>query len=147
MAFPDASINTQTQGGDSAFENLYVFGKLNYDFDQDDIKIRSIDITEPSTFQKNVTFSGDIDVTGSGTFIGDLSADNLTAANANFTGIVTTSGDLYVSGRFRDENSNSGSAGQILASTGNGVDWIDANTTSVNTVSYTHLTLPTILLV
>ncbi len=132
MAFPDASINTQTQGGDSAFENLYVFGKLNYDFDQDDIKIRSIDITEPSTFQKNVTFSGDIDVTGSGTFIGDLSADNLTAANANFTGIVTTSGDLYVSGRFRDENSNPGSAGQILSSTGNGVDWIDADTTSVN---------------
>jgi len=132
VAFPDASINTQTQGGDSAFENLYVFGKLNYDFDQDDIKIRSIDITEPSTFQKNVTFSGDIDVTGSGTFIGDLSADNLTAANANFTGIVTTSGDLYVSGRFRDENSNPGSAGQILSSTGNGVDWIDADTTSVN---------------
>ena len=132
MAFPDPSINTQTQGGDSAFENLFVFGKLNYDFDKDDIKIRSIDITEPSTFQKNVTFSGDIDVTGSGTFIGDLSADNLTAANANFTGIVTTTGDLYVSGRFRDENSNTGTAGQILASTGNGVDWIDANTTSVN---------------
>lgn len=132
MAIPDPSINTQTQGGDSAFENLFVFGKLNYDFDQDDIKIRSIDITEPSTFQKNVTFSGDIDVTGSGTFIGDLSADNLTAANANFTGIVTTSGDLYVSGRFRDENSNPGSAGQILSSTGNGVDWIDADTTSVN---------------
>ena len=132
MAIPDPSINTQTQGGDSAFENLFVFGKLNYDFDQDDIKIRSIDITEPSTFQKNVTFSGDIDVTGSGTFIGDLSADNLTAANANFTGIVTTSGDLYVSGRFRDVNSETGTAGQILASTGNGVDWIDANTTSVN---------------
>ena len=103
MERPSDSINIG--GSDSAFENLYVFGKLNYDFDQDDIKIRSIDITEPSTFQKNVTFSGDIDVTGSGTFIGDLSADNLTAANANFTGIVTTSGDLYVSGRFRDENS------------------------------------------
>ena len=130
MERPSDSINIG--GSDSAFENLYVFGKLNYDFDQDDIKIRSIDITEPSTFQKNVTFSGDIDVTGSGTFIGDLSADNLTAANANFTGIVTTSGDLYVSGRFRDVNSETGTAGQILASTGNGVDWIDANTTSVN---------------
>ena len=54
------------------------------------------------------------------------------ARNANFTGIVTTSGDFYALGRFRDVNSNPGSAGQILSSTGSGVDWIDANTTSVN---------------
>jgi len=132
VAFPDASINTQTQGGDSAFENLYVFGKLNYDFDQDDIKIRSIDISEPSTFQKSVTLSGDLNLTGNAAIVGDVSLDELDARNANFTGIVTTSGDLYVSGRFRDVNSATGSAGQILSSTGNGVDWIDANTTSVN---------------
>ena len=132
MAFPDASINTQTQGGDSAFENLYVFGKLNYDFDQDDIKIRSIDISEPSTFQKSVTLSGDLNLTGNAAIVGDVSLDELTARNVNITGIVTTSGDLYVSGRFRDVNSATGTAGQILSSTGNGVDWIDANTTSVN---------------
>lgn len=132
MAIPDPSINTQTQGGDSAFENLFVFGKLNYDFDQDDIKIRSIDISEPSTFQKSVTLSGDLNLTGNAAIVGDVSLDELDARNANFTGIVTTSGDLYVSGRFRDVNSATGSAGQILSSTGNGVDWIDANTTSVN---------------
>tara|TARA_Y200000002_G_scaffold27024_1_gene20323 strand:- start:794 stop:1738 length:945 start_codon:yes stop_codon:yes gene_type:complete len=132
VAFPDASINTQTQGGDSAFENLYVFGKLNYDFDQDDIKIRSIDISEPSTFQKSVTLSGDLNLTGNAAIVGDVSLDELTARNVNITGIVTTSGDLYVSGRFRDVNSATGTAGQILSSTGNGVDWIDANTTSVN---------------
>ena len=132
MAIPDPSINTQTQGGDSAFENVFVFGQLNYDFDRDNLKIRSIDVSSESSFTKDVTFSGNINVSGSGTFIGDLGVDELTARNANITGIVTTSGDLYVSGRFRDENSNSGSAGQILASTGNGVDWIDANTTSVN---------------
>ena len=132
MAIPDPSINVQTQGGDSAFENVFVFGKLNYDFDRDNLKIRSIDVTSESAFAKDVTFSGSINVSGSGTFIGDLGVDELTARNANITGIVTTSGDLYVSGRFRDENSNSGLAGQILASTGNGVDWIDANTTSVN---------------
>ena len=132
MAFPDASINTQTQGGDSAFENLYVFGKLNYDFDQDDIKIRSIDISEPSTFQKSVTLSGDLNLTGNAAIVGDVSLDELTARNVNITGIVTTSGDLYVSGRFRDVNSATGTAGQILSSTGNGVDWIDADTTSVN---------------
>lgn len=131
MAIPDPSINTQTQGGDSAFENLFVFGQLNYDFDRDDLKIRSIDVTSESSFAKDVTFSGNINVSGSGTFIGDLGVDELTARNANITGIVTTSGDFYALGRFRDVNSNPGSAGQILSSTGNGVDWIDADTTSV----------------
>ena len=132
MAFPDASINTQTQGGDSAFENVFVFGQLNYDFDRDDLKIRSINISEPSTFQKSVTLSGDLNLTGNAAIVGDVSLDELTARNVNITGIVTTSGDLYVSGRFRDVNSATGTAGQILSSTGNGVDWIDANTTSVN---------------
>ena len=131
MAIPDPSINVQTQGGDSAFENVFVFGKLNYDFDRDDLKIRSIDVTSESAFAKDVTFSGSINVSGSGTFIGDLNVDELTARNANVTGIVTTSGDFYALGRFRDVNSNPGSAGQILSSTGNGVDWIDADTTSV----------------
>ena len=131
MAIPDPSINVQTQGGDSAFENIFVFGQLNYDFDRDDLKIRSIDVTSESAFAKDVTFSGSINVSGSGTFIGDLNVDELTARNANVTGIVTTSGDFYALGRFRDVNSNPGSAGQILSSTGNGVDWIDADTTSV----------------
>ena len=131
MAIPDPSINVQTQGGDSAFENVFVFGKLNYDFDRDNLKIRSIDVTSESAFAKDVTFSGNINVSGSGTFIGDLGVDELTARNANVTGIVTTSGDFYALGRFRDVNSNPGAAGQILSSTGNGVDWIDADTTSV----------------
>ena len=132
MAIPDPSINVQTQGGDSAFENLFVFGQLNYDFDRDDLKIRSIDVTSESAFAKDVTFSGNIDVSGSANITGDFDVDELTARNANITGIVTTSGDFYALGRFRDVNSNPGAAGQILASTGNGVDWIDANTTSVN---------------
>ena len=132
MAIPDPSINTQTQGGDSAFENVFVFGKLNYAFERDDLEIRSIDVKEPSFFQKSVTLSGDLNLTGNAAIVGDVSLDELTARNVNITGIVTTSGDFYALGRFRDVNSNPGSAGQILASTGNGVDWIDANTTSVN---------------
>ena len=132
MAIPDPSINTQTQGGDSAFENVFVFGKLNYAFERDDLEIRSIDVKEPSFFQKSVTLSGDLNLTGNAAIVGDVSLDELTARNVNITGIVTTSGDFYALGRFRDVNSNPGTAGQILASTGNGVDWIDANTTSVN---------------
>ena len=125
-------LGNQSQSGDSVFENVWVFGKLNYPFEQDDLKIRSIDVSEPSFFKKSVTLSGDLNLTGNAAIVGDVSLDELTARNANFTGIVTTSGDLYVSGRFRDVNSATGTAGQILSSTGNGVDWIDANTTSVN---------------
>tara|TARA_R100000773_G_scaffold33766_1_gene28820 strand:- start:57 stop:998 length:942 start_codon:yes stop_codon:yes gene_type:complete len=125
-------LSLQTQSGDSTFENVYIFGKLKYSYDGDDITVRSINVREPSAFSKDVTFSGDIDVSGSANITGDFAVDELTARNANITGIVTTSGDFYALGRFRDENSNPGTSGQILASTGNGVDWIDANTTSVN---------------
>ena len=125
-------LGNQSQSGDSVFENVWVFGKLNYPFEQDDLKIRSIDVSEPSFFKKSVTLSGDLNLTGNAAIVGDVSLDELTARNVNITGIVTTSGDLYVSGRFRDVNSATGTAGQILSSTGNGVDWIDANTTSVN---------------
>ena len=125
-------LGNQSQSGDSTFENVWVFGKFKYPFDGDDLTIRSINVKEPSEFSKDVTFSGSIDVSGSANITGDFGVDELTARNANFTGIVTTSGDLYVSGRFRDVNSATGTAGQILSSTGNGVDWIDANTTSVN---------------
>ena len=125
-------LGNQSQSGDSTFENVWIFGKLKYSYDGDDITVRSINVREPSAFSKDVTFSGDIDVSGSANITGDFGVDELTARNANITGIVTTSGDFYALGRFRDENSNPGTAGQILASTGNGVDWIDANTTSVN---------------
>ena len=91
MAIPDPSINTQTQGGDSAFENIFVFGQLNYDFDRDNLKIRSIDVSSESSFTKDVTFSGNINVSGSGTFIGDLGVDELTARNANITGTLVSS--------------------------------------------------------
>jgi len=124
-------FNENQGGSDSAFENVFIFGQLNYEFDRDDLKIRSIDVTSESAFAKDVTFSSGINVAGSVSITGDLDIDELTARNANITGIVTTSGDFYALGRFRDVNSNPGAAGQILASTGNGVDWIDANTTSV----------------
>ena len=124
-------LGNQSQSGDSVFENVWIFSKLNYPFDNDDLKIRSIDVKEPSFFQKSVTLSGDLNLTGNAAIVGDVSLDELNARNVNITGIVTTSGDIYVTGRFRDVNSATGNAGQILSSTGNGVDWIDANTTSV----------------
>ena len=130
--FPNQfDINTQSQDGDTTFENLWVFGKFNYPFEQDDLKIRSIDVKEPSFFQKSVTLSGNLNLTGNAAIVGDVSLDELNARNANFTGITTTNGDLNVKGTLKDVNSQTGTSGQILSSTGNGVDWIDANTTSV----------------
>jgi hypothetical protein len=130
--FPNQfDINTQSQDGDTTFENLWVFGKFNYPFENDDLKIRSIDVKEPSFFQKSVTLSGDLNLTGNAAIVGDVSLDELNARNANFTGITTTNGDLNVKGTLKDVNSQTGTSGQILSSTGNGVDWIDANTTSV----------------
>ncbi len=125
-------LSIQSQSGDSTFENLYVFGKLNYPFENDDLKIRSIDVKEPSFFQKSVTLSGDLNLTGNAAIVGDVSLDELNARNANFTGITTTQGDLNVIGSLKDKNGAAGNAGTILSSTGSEVEWIAANTTSVN---------------
>ena len=45
MRLPDESISFQNTTGDSGVENLFVYGKLNYNFDNDDIKARSINIS------------------------------------------------------------------------------------------------------
>ena len=34
MTLPGESANTQTQSGDSVFENVWGFGKLNYTFER-----------------------------------------------------------------------------------------------------------------
>ena len=58
MERPSDSINIG--GSDNSFENLYVYGKLNYNFDNDDITVKSINVTSPSVFTGDVAFSGDI---------------------------------------------------------------------------------------
>ena len=83
MRLPDESISFQNTTGDSGVENLFVYGKLNYNFDNDDIKARSINI------------SGDItgsSFSGSGANLTNLPAGNLTGilpaiSGANLTGI------------------------------------------------------------
>ena len=45
MERPDIFNLNDGESPDSAFENVYIFGQLNYDFDGDDLKIRSIDVT------------------------------------------------------------------------------------------------------
>ena len=43
--FPDPSVDYQSQQGDSQFQNMYVTGKLNYDFDNDDITLKTLNAT------------------------------------------------------------------------------------------------------
>ena len=104
---------------DQQFENLYIYGKLNYDFDDDDITIKSINVTSPSVFTGDVTFSGDITL------------DEITCRNANVTGVATVTSALYVNGKLHDGDGDFGTAGQLLSSDGTDLNWIDANTTSV----------------
>ena len=92
---------------DQQFENVYIYGKLNYDFDKDDL-----------------TF-------GNAKFTGDINLDEITCRNANVTGIATVGTSLYVQGKLFDGDGDFGTAGQLLSSDGTDTVWIDANTTSV----------------
>ena len=117
MERPSDSINTG--GSDSSFENLYIYGKLNYDFNNDDVTVKSLKVTGISSFTNDVTFTGDITL------------DEITARNANVTGVATVGTGLYLNGKLFDGDGDFGTAGQLLESTGSGINWIDANTTSV----------------
>ena len=99
--------------GDSSFQDLYVYGKLNYNFNNDDINFKSVNVNENATFT------------------GDISLDEITCRNANVTGIATVGTGLYLNGKLHDGDGDFGTAGQLLSSDGTDTVWIDANTTSV----------------
>ena len=119
MQFPDNSIFLQHAQGDSGFENVYIYGKLNYDFNDDDLVVKSINVTSPSVFSGDVAFSGDITL------------DEITCRNANVTGIATVGTGLYLNGKLYDGDGDFGTSGQLLSSDGTDTVWIDASTTSV----------------
>ena len=113
MSRPDDIIFSQSESGDSAFENLFVYGKLNYNFNNDDITFKSINVNENATFT------------------GDISLDEITCRNANVTGVATVTTGLYVEGKLFDGDGDFGTSGQLLSSDGTDTVWIDASTTSV----------------
>ena len=45
--------------------------------------------------------------------------------------------DLFLKGRLYDNNNSGGSAGQVLSSTGSGIDWVDANPGDITGVTAT----------
>ena len=54
---------------------------------------------------------------------------------STFSGASTFSGNLQVASGLKDTSGDLGNSGQILSSTGSGINWIDANTTSVANAS------------
>ena len=116
---PDESIFLQNTTGDSGIENLYIYGKLNYDFKNDDITVKSLNVAGISSFTSDVTFEGDITL------------DEITCRNADVTGVATVTTGLYVEGKLFDGDGDFGTSGQLLSSDGTDLAWIDASTTSV----------------
>ena len=116
---PDESIFLQNTTGDSGIENLYVYGKFNYDFKNDDLTIKTLNVTGISSFTSDVTFTGDITL------------DEITCRNADVTGVATVTTGLYVEGKLFDGDGDFGTSGQLLSSDGTDLAWIDASTTSV----------------
>ena len=104
---------------DQQFENVYIYGKLNYEFNNDEITVQKLNVTGISSFTSDVTFSGDITL------------DEITARNANVTGVATVGTSLYLNGKLFDADGDFGTAGQLLSSDGTNLNWIDASTTSV----------------
>ena len=119
MSRPDDIIFTQAESGDSAVENLFVYGKLNYDFNNDDVTVKSLNVTGNASFVSDVKFTGDITL------------DEITCRNADVTGVATVRTGLYVEGKLFDGDGDFGTSGQLLSSDGTDTVWIDASTTSV----------------
>ena len=119
MSRPDDIIFSQSESGDSAFENLFVYGKLNYNFENDDVTVKSLSVSGISSFTNDVNFTGDI------------SLDEITCRNADVTGVATVRTGLYVEGKLFDGDGDFGTSGQLLSSDGTDTVWIDASTTSV----------------
>jgi hypothetical protein len=119
MSRPDDIIFTQSESGDSAVENLFVYGKLNYDFNNDNVTVKSLNVTGNASFVSDVNFTGDITL------------DEITCRNADVTGVATVRTGLYVEGKLFDGDGDFGTSGQLLSSDGTDTVWIDASTTSV----------------
>ena len=102
--------------GDSSFQDLYVYGKFNYNFQDDEISVKKLNVTGISSFTSDVTFTGDITL------------DEITCRNADVTGVATVTG-LYLEGKLFDGDGDFGTSGQLLASDGTDTVWIDASTT------------------
>jgi hypothetical protein len=72
-----------------------------------------------------------------------FTANILTASKLTVSGNVTLTGNTIISGPVRDTAGNVGTSGQVLVSTGSGVQWITKNTGALSSLSDVNLSSPT----
>ena len=89
MRLPDESISFQNTTGDAGMENLYIYGKLNYNFENDDITSKSINA---GSGQFNDISLNTINA-GSGQF-NDISLNTINATSHITTTATITALDL-----------------------------------------------------
>ena len=106
------------ESGDSSFQDLYVYGKLNYNFENDDLKFG------------NATFTGAINATSQ-----TITGGTVVTENSIATGIATVGTALYVDGKLHDGDGDFGTAGQVLSSDGTNTKWINTSDTNVGSAS------------
>ena len=104
--------------GDNSFEDVYIYGKLNYNFENDDLKFG------------NATFTGAINATSQ-----TITGGTVVTENSIATGIATVGTALYVNGKLHDGDGDFGSAGQVLSSDGTDTRWINTSDTNVGSAS------------
>ena len=146
MTDSNTPINQQAEvfDGNVVFDNVFILNNLDYDFSNDDLTTRNLRVTGIATFGTSSTvIDGATDTIQVGTALTightqglqfhtqNLHSTGFEVNQINVGGIATVGSDLYLTGALVDTSGDTGSSGQLLASTGSGTNWINANTTSV----------------
>ena len=116
----------QTTSGEAAFQTLYVYDKLVYEFDDDEIKVKSIQASESSTFKSDIIVEGNLTSTSGLNLSGDITIGGA----SGHVGLATFK-DARFYGKIFDGDGDFGTSGQLLSSDGTDTVWIDASSTSV----------------
>ena len=108
----------RTQSGNSVFENVYIYGKLDYDFTKYPLNLGDLNVAGNSVFSGISTFTDDINI------IGNLFVDNLTINNRLDVGVggtilTTSTGNIGIGSEFPTQKLDVG--GNIVVSQNIGI--------------------------
>jgi len=146
MTDSNTPLNQQAEvfDGNVVFDNVFILNNLDYDFSNNDITAKNLRVTGIATFgTSSTTIDGGTDTIKVGTALTlghtqglqfhtqNLHSTGFEVNQVNISGIATIGSDLYLTGALVDTSGDTGSSGQLLASTGSGTNWINANSTSV----------------
>ena len=98
---PDESISFQNTTGDAGMENLYIYGKLNYNFENDDITSKSINAGSGqfnNISLNTINATSHITTTATITALDLTATNNLSVTNNVSVGSSVTAGSFYGDG-------------------------------------------------